>query len=84
MAILKRKQEKTTTLSLRVPVSVKQDIDALRSIADEAGFDLVGSLADAVIKWVKQVREELGTATRTAPLPVDKSAHSNGADRERA
>jgi hypothetical protein len=82
MALLKRKQEKTTTLSLRVPVSVKQDIDTLRTIADQAGFDLVGSLADAVIKWTKQVHEELGIPTQTAPLPVDKSAHANGHGRE--
>jgi hypothetical protein len=78
MALLKRKQEKTTILSIRVPVSVKQDIETLRKAADEAGFDLVGSLADAVIKWTRQVHDELGTAMRIAHSTADKTVHTNG------
>jgi hypothetical protein len=31
----------------------------LRQLADANGFDLTGSLSDAVIKWVRQVSEEL-------------------------
>jgi hypothetical protein len=79
MALLKRKAEKTTTISVRVPVSTKGQIDALRPLADEAGYDLTASLSDAVVRWTKQVSEELQGTTPT----VHKPLHSNGADPER-
>jgi hypothetical protein len=79
MALLKRKAEKTTTISVRVPVSTKGQIDALRPLADEAGYDLTASLSDAVVRWTKQVSEELHGASPT----VNKPQHSNGADPER-
>jgi hypothetical protein len=70
MALLKRKQEKTTTLSVRVPVSVKQEMDA--------------SLTDAVVKWTKQVREELTTSASSAHSVVHKSHTQNASDADRA
>jgi hypothetical protein len=72
MALLKRKQEKTTTISIRLPISTKEQMGTLREMADKAGFDLVGSLTDAVIKWIEKVSEELS--------PHATTRHSNGAD----
>ena len=34
MALLKRKAEKTDTVSIRLPMSVKQEIGELRELAD--------------------------------------------------
>jgi hypothetical protein len=50
MALLKRKAEKTTTISVRVPLSAKDQMATLKPIADAAGFDLSNSLSDAVVK----------------------------------
>ena len=80
MALLKRKQERTTTLSIRIPVSINEIVHTLRKTADEAGFDLTASLTDAVVKWTKQVSEELQPPSVT----VHKSKHSNGSDPEPA
>jgi hypothetical protein len=75
MSLLKRKPEKTTTISVRVPVSIKQEMDTLRQLSDASGFDLTASLTDAVVKWTKQVREELGSQAS----PVNKTRSVNGA-----
>lgn len=64
MALLKRKAEKSTVIAVRVPVSIKNDIAGLKAIADSRGFDITGSLSDALVKWVKQISEELTTDTR--------------------
>jgi hypothetical protein len=82
MALLKRKQEKTVTISVRVPVSAKELIDADRALAEAQGYDLSGSLTDAVVKWAKQVHEEL-TNTASAPSSVHKPHSQNGADANR-
>lgn len=60
MALLKRKAEKSGTISVRIPESAKIEMKHLRGVADARGFDLAGSLTDAVVKWIKQLREELG------------------------
>jgi hypothetical protein len=72
VALLKRKAEKTTTIAIRVPESVKQQLDAVKQLADSKGFDLSGSLTDAVIKWIRQAQEEIaaykpGTGANGAP-----------------
>ena len=69
MALLKRKAEKTDTISIRIPLSVKDQIEMLRQIADANGFDLTASLSDAVIKWTRQVAEELQQLAPTAHKP---------------
>jgi hypothetical protein len=79
MALLKRKAEKTTTISVRVPVSAKDQMATLKPLADAAGFDLSNSLSDAVVKWLKQVSEELQPHTE----PVHKSQNINGTEPER-
>jgi hypothetical protein len=76
MALLKRKAEKTDILSIRIPLSVKDQIEMLRQLADAQGFDLTGSLSDVVIKWVRQVSEEL----QGSPAAVHKAQSGNGAE----
>jgi len=60
MALLKRKQEKTGIASIRLPMSAIQELHTLRKLADDKGYDLNASMADALLKWMKQARDELG------------------------
>ena len=59
MGLLKRKEEKTQTISVRVPASVKVELDELRRQADAAGFDLTATVAEVLVRMAKQVRGEL-------------------------
>jgi hypothetical protein len=59
MALLKRKGERTSVASIRLPVSAVQELNTLRKLADDKGYDLNASMADALLKWLKQAREEL-------------------------
>jgi hypothetical protein len=78
MALLKRKAEKTTIISVRIPMSVKEQIDTLRKLADTKGFDLTGSLSEVVIKWTRQVSDEL----QEHEHDVHKTQVINGMDPE--
>ena len=62
MGLLKRKEEQTATISIRVPASVKAELDELRKRAATAGFDLTATLTEALMRLTKQVREELRQA----------------------
>jgi hypothetical protein len=79
MGMLKRKAEKTDVLSVRVPVSVYKEFTALTTIADAKGFDLRASLTDAVLRWIRQVREELGTAEGAASESNSAARKARGA-----
>ena len=59
MGVLKRKEERTETVTVRVPGSVKAELDRLREESDAAGFDLNATLSEAVIRMTRQVSEEL-------------------------
>jgi hypothetical protein len=59
MGLLKRKEEKSETISVRVPASVKAELEELRKRADTEGFDLTATITDALVRLVKQVRSEL-------------------------
>ena len=73
MSALKRKADPTTTITLRIPTPIKNEIDRLRPIADARGFDVNTSLVDAVVRCTKQIADEL------AALPQDTvTASSNG------
>jgi hypothetical protein len=83
MGLLKRKEEKTETVAVRVPASLKGQLEQLRERADAAGFDLTATITEAITRLAKQVREELdGTsveqqkAHRTGGRP-----HTNGLTR---
>ena len=66
MGLLKRKEEKTEVISVRVPGSAKAKLDELRQRAEAGGFDLAGSMSEAV-RIIKQIgaelREPAGTDT---------------------
>jgi hypothetical protein len=59
MGILKRKDERTETVTVRVPASVKAELDGLREETGAAGFDLNATLSDAVTRVTRQIRDEL-------------------------
>jgi hypothetical protein len=59
MGILKRKDERTETVTVRVPASVKAELDQLREETGAAGFDLNATLSDAVSRVTRQIRDEL-------------------------
>jgi uncharacterized protein YicC (UPF0701 family) len=59
MGLLKHKEEKSETISVRVPASVKAELDDLRKRADAEGFDLTATITEALVRLAKQVRSEL-------------------------
>jgi uncharacterized protein YicC (UPF0701 family) len=66
MGLLKRKEEKSETISVRVPASLKAELEELRKRADTEGFDLTATITEALVRLVKQVRSELdGRAGKT-------------------
>jgi hypothetical protein len=85
MGVLKRKEEPTETISLRVPASVKAEIDQLRERTSEAGFDLNATICESIIRLTRQIRDEMdGLAGETAgrdrsgkPAKANGVAHSD-------
>ncbi len=59
MGVLRKKEERTETVTVRVPSRVKAELDRLREETGAAGFDLNATLSDAVVRVTKQIREEL-------------------------
>ncbi len=71
MGVLRKKEERTETVTVRVPSRVKAELDRLREETNAAGFDLNATLSDAVVRVARQIREELRRV----------SAKTNGASR---
>ena len=69
MGLLKRKEEKTEVISVRVPGSAKAEFDELRQRAEAGGYDLAGSLSEAVVRIIKQISAELREPAGTAKDP---------------
>jgi len=59
MGVLKKKEERTETVTIRIPSSVKAEIDQLRDRAEATGFDLNATMSESLTRLVRQVREEL-------------------------
>ncbi|HEY6418775.1 MAG TPA: hypothetical protein VIX59_07225 [Candidatus Binataceae bacterium] len=59
MGVLKRREEATGTLTLRIPASVKAEIERLRERAGEAGFDLNATICESIIRLTRQMRDEM-------------------------
>ena len=80
MGVLKRKEEPSETITLRVPASVKAEIDRLRERTSEAGFDLNATICESIIRLTRQMRDEMdGLAGETAGTDRSrKPATSNG------
>jgi hypothetical protein len=70
MKILKQKPEPTDTISIRVPASLKTELDALRKQCNDAGFDLGASLTDALVKMVKQIQAEIAHFQQQVQRPT--------------
>jgi hypothetical protein len=79
MGILKRKGERTATVTVRVPRSVRAELDRLRDETAQAGFDLNGTLSETVARVTRQIREELGQATQVTKVGEGPSS-ANGID----
>ena len=85
MGVLKRKHEPTETITLRVPASVKAEIDRLRERTGEAGFDLNATICESIIRLMRQMRDEMdgldGKATgrdrSRRPAKANGLAHSD-------
>jgi len=86
MGLLQSKPEKTAVVGVRVPLSLKQQLDELRNEAEQAGFDLSATLTEALQRAAKQIATELETSkpkstARQATERADKAStnHVNGA-----
>ena len=66
MGVLRKKEERSETVTVRVPARVKVELDRLREETGAAGFDLNATLSDAVVRVTKQIREELRRASGKA------------------
>ncbi len=71
MKILKQKPEPTSTISIRVPASLKTELDALRTQCNDAGFDLGASLTEALVKMVKQIHAEIAHFKKQVPASAN-------------
>jgi hypothetical protein len=69
MGLLKRKEEKTEVISVRVPGSAKAELDELRQHAEAGGFDLAGSMSEAVVRIIRQISAELREPAGSASDP---------------
>jgi|GraSoiStandDraft_36_1057302.scaffolds.fasta_scaffold1834332_1 hypothetical protein len=85
MGVLKRREERTETITLRVPASVKAEIDRLRECTREAGFDLNATICESIIRLTRQMRGEMDALEGKAagrdgsrkPAKVNGLAHSD-------
>jgi hypothetical protein len=67
VALLQAKPEKTAVVGIRVPLSLKRLLDELRTVADQAGFDLSATLTEAIERAAKQIAGELEAIKPKAP-----------------
>ena len=85
MGVLKRKEEPTQTITLRVPASVKAEMDRLRERTSEAGFDLNATICETIIRLTRQMRDEMdgldgktpGRDRSRRPAKANGLAHSD-------
>jgi hypothetical protein len=79
MGVLKKKEERTETVTIRIPSSVKAEIDQLRDRAEATGFDLNATMSESLTRLVKQIREELdGIGATTSKGNGARATHVNG------
>lgn len=53
MGLLKRKEEKSETIALRVPASLKMELEELRKRTDAEGFDLTATVTESLARLVR-------------------------------
>jgi hypothetical protein len=82
MGVLKKNEERTETVTIRIPSSVKAEIDQLRDRAEATGFDLNAAMFESLTRLVKQIREELdGIGATTSNGNRARATHVNGLTR---
>ena len=82
MGVLKKKEERTETVTIRIPSSVKAEIDQLRDRAEATGFDLNATMSESLTRLVRQVREELdGIEAPSTKGNRSRASHVNGLTR---
>jgi hypothetical protein len=73
MSLIKRKQEPTTVISVRIPLSLKAELESLRKMAEKANVDFTATLAEMIAASFKGIRSELEALDRKP------ASHINGA-----
>ena len=53
MGVLKKKEERTETVTIRIASSVKAEIDQLRERAEATGFDLNATMSESLTRLVQ-------------------------------
>jgi hypothetical protein len=82
MGVLKKKEERTETVTIRIASSVKAEIDQLRERAEATGFDLNATMSESLTRLVRQVREELdGIEAPSTRGNRSRASHVNGLNR---
>ncbi|MBV8137807.1 MAG: hypothetical protein JO121_19590 [Deltaproteobacteria bacterium] len=70
MGLLKRKEEKTEVISVRVPASAKAELDELHQRAEAGGYDLAASMSEPVVRIIRQIGAELREAAASGTDPL--------------
>jgi hypothetical protein len=78
---IKHKAERTATYTMRLRVSLIQELKQLRAEADEAGLDFSASLQDLMEEVAKEYRKRLQKQTESVHKTYTKStqdSYTNG------
>jgi hypothetical protein len=79
MRILKRRDKLDKTITVRVPETIKCELDQLRQRADAAGLDVGATLRESLIGTIRQIGAELGALECSHSIQSDDAA-VNGVD----
>lgn len=79
MGLLKRKEEKSETFALRIPASLKGELEELRKQADAAGFDLTATIMESLARLARQVRSELDESSGRSAVNGRSGKSNQGA-----
>ena len=75
MGLLKRKEEKTEVISVRVPGSAKVEFDELRQRTEAGGYDLAGSMSEAMVgSPYRSVRSSASPPPQTRTIKLGATA----------
>jgi hypothetical protein len=77
MGLLKRKEEKSAAVAVRVPASLKAELEELRKRADAEGFDLTATITEGLARLARQVRSELD-APESKSNAIQQAGKANG------
>ena len=80
MALVRFTHKETVTINVRVPVPVKQDMLALRKLADKYAVDFTATLAERVADALKEIRSEIEALDRKPAVHVNGAASNHKAD----